>query len=82
MTEPTTNIPEPTWRKPAGVLLILGIIGAWAWLVTSCVDWLGDVPTWVALTIYAVAGIIWIVPLRPILIWMETGRFRAIPDKG
>jgi hypothetical protein len=27
--------------------------------------------------IYIVSGIIWIAPLRPLLIWMETGRWRA-----
>jgi hypothetical protein len=26
---------------------------------------------------YLVAGIAWIAPLKPLLRWMETGRFRA-----
>jgi hypothetical protein len=26
---------------------------------------------------YLAAGIIWIAPLKPLLRWMETGRFRA-----
>jgi UPF0716 family protein affecting phage T7 exclusion len=66
----------PTWRKPAGVFLIILIIAIWAWLVVSAVDYLGDVPTLLLLLLYAIAGVIWIAPLRPILIWMETGRWR------
>ena len=67
---------EPSWRKPAGVGLILLIIAGWAVLVVSAMDWIGPLPTLLSLAIYAVAGIVWIAPLRPILIWMETGRFR------
>jgi hypothetical protein len=26
--------------------------------------------------VYIVAGIIWIFPMRPVLVWMETGRWR------
>ena len=32
---------------------------------------------WVAqLLFYGVTGVIWIMPLRPLLLWMETGRWR------
>jgi len=27
--------------------------------------------------VYLVAGVIWIAPLRPLMIWMETGRWCA-----
>jgi hypothetical protein len=69
--------PQPSWRKPTGVGLILLIIVAWAVLVVSALDWIGPLPTLVSVAIYAVAGVIWILPLRPILIWMETGHFKA-----
>ncbi len=73
-------IPEdqarPSWRKPAGAALILAIIAAWAWLVVSMIEEIGPLDAWLAIPIYATAGIAWILPLRPILSWMETGRWR------
>ena len=68
--------PEPSWRKPAGMGLILLIIAGWAALVVTALEWFGPLPAAVSLIIYAVAGIVWILPLRPILVWMETGRWR------
>lgn len=68
---------RPTWRKPAGMFAILGVIAFWAWCVAS---FSGQIATWpraVQLFIYIVAGIIWIFPVRPLLQWMETGRWRA-----
>lgn len=67
---------RPSWRKPAGIGLMLLLIGAWAWAVATIVEWLGDIPVSVAIPLYAVAGVIWIAPLGPLLSWMETGRWR------
>ncbi len=69
--------PQPSWRKPAGMLLILLIIAVWAALIASLSPWIGDLPTIAQAVIYIVAGIVWILPMRPLLIWMETGRWRA-----
>ena len=71
---------EPTWRKPAGVGLILLLIIVWAVLVASVAELLEGLP-WPLLAIYyLIAGIAWILPLKPLLRWMETGRFRNHPD--
>lgn len=67
---------QPSWRKPAGIGLILLIIAGWAVLVVSVMGWIGPLPAVITLIVYAIAGIVWILPLRPILIWMETGRWR------
>lgn len=69
--------PEPSWRKPAGMMMILTIITVWAVLIGSLSPWIGRLPTLVQCVIYVFAGIIWIAPLKPLLIWMETGRWRA-----
>lgn len=66
----------PSWRKPAGMFLILALIGAWAGIVVSLGGWIDMLPRLVQALVYAVAGIVWIAPLRPLLRWMETGRFR------
>ena len=75
MTTPPQD-DQPSWRKPAGVGLILLIIAGWAVLVVSVMDRIGPLPTLAGLAIYAVAGIVWILPLRPVLLWMETGKWR------
>lgn len=68
---------QPSWRKPAGMLLILAIIVLWAVLIASLSPWIGALPGWAQAIVYVVAGIIWIAPMRPLLIWMETGKWRA-----
>jgi hypothetical protein len=68
---------KPTWRKPAGVALILLLIVGWAVLVVSVADRLAGLPWPVHAAYFIVAGIIWILPLKPLLRWMETGRWRA-----
>ena len=68
--------PEPTWRKPAGVVLILMIIVGWSALVVSAAPTISGWPIAVQSAVYLIAGIIWIFPLRPLLLWMETGKWR------
>lgn len=70
----TSNAPKPSWRKPVGALAIVSMIAGWAVLVSSVMDWLTHLPVWLMLIIYAIAGVIWIIPARHILVWMETGR--------
>lgn len=67
---------EPSWRKPAGIFAILLLIVAWAALVASLSGTVGGWPVLVQALFYLVAGIVWIAPLKPVLRWMETGRFR------
>ena len=68
---------KPTWRKPAGIFAILGLIAVWAFIVASASAWIGKLPIPLQTLIYLIAGIVWILPLRPLMIWMETGSFKA-----
>ena len=77
---PVTSSPPPSWRKPAGMALILLLILAWAAIVASASPLLAGLPWPVHAAYYLVAGIVWILPLRPLLRWMETGRWRAGPE--
>ena len=70
---------SPSWRKPAGMLAILLIIAVWALLVVGASPFIGELHVLVQAVVYLVAGIIWITPMRPLMIWMETGSFRAPP---
>ena len=73
--------PEPSWRKPAGIALILLLILLWAGLVAQFAGAVGDWPVLVQAPFYLFVGIIWIMPLKPLIRWMETGRFRAPPAR-
>jgi hypothetical protein len=67
---------EPTWRQPTGILLILLWIIAWCVGVASVGALIVSAPWWQQAPFYVVAGIVWIFPLKPLLRWMETGRWR------
>jgi Protein of unknown function (DUF2842) len=73
----TDDRPRPSWRKPAGMIAILAIIAIWALIVVSASEFIGQLPIFAQGVVYLIAGIIWIAPLRPLLIWMETGSFSA-----
>lgn len=67
---------EPSWRKPAGIFAILALIAVWTILVVSLAGEVGQLPILAQTLFYLIAGIAWILPLKPLLRWMETGRFR------
>lgn len=69
---------KATWRKPAGIFAILALIGIWAFIVVSASPLISRMHIGIQGVIYLIAGIVWILPLRPLLIWMETGRFSAL----
>lgn len=66
----------PSWRKPVGMLGILAYVTAWAIAIASLSGVIGDWHILIQAGFYLIAGIIWILPLKPVLRWMETGRFR------
>lgn len=62
---------EPSWRKPAGVGLILLIAILWCIAVASFSTAIGSLHWALQAVFYTVAGTAWILPLRPLLAWME-----------
>jgi hypothetical protein len=76
----TTPLKQPTWRKPAGMLAILLIILVWSGIIVSASDFIGKLNIAIQSIIYLIAGVIWIAPMRPLMIWMETGYFRVPPQ--
>jgi membrane protein YdbS with pleckstrin-like domain len=73
---------SPSWRKPVGIAAILLLILFWAALVASLAGIVSNWPVLVQALFYLVMGIVWIIPLRPLLRWAETGRWRkpAVED--
>jgi carbon starvation protein CstA len=67
---------KPSWRKPMGIFLILLLIVVWAVIVATVADSLESLPWPLKALFFTAAGIVWILPLKPLLRWMEVGRFR------
>ena len=67
---------EPSWRIPVGVLALVIALAAYTiaiatWLPALIDDW----PVLAQLPVYLLLGVVWLLPLRRFLIWMETGRW-------
>ena len=68
---------EPTWRIPVGVLALVIGLTVYALVVARYVG--PAIGGWNALLqapVYVLLGVVWLLPLRRFLIWMETGRWR------
>lgn len=66
----------PTWRIPVGVLGLCIALAVYALVVARYVH--PAISTWHTLfqaPVYLALGIVWILPLKRFLIWMETGRW-------
>ena len=68
---------EPSSRKLVGIAAILLVIAGWAAFVASLAPFVGRWPVLVQAPFYLVMGTVWIVPLKPLVRWIETGSFRA-----
>jgi len=66
---------EPSWRKPAGIIGLLLYLTLYALAVAAFADALATLPAWLMVIVYAVLGVAWIAPLRPLFLWMNTGRW-------
>ena len=68
----------PSWRKPAGMLAILILIAIWVVGVASMSNIVAAWHWVLQLIFYLVTGIVWlwVLPMRRMLQWMETGRWR------
>lgn len=76
MSELGYDTESPSWRKPAGALGIVLLIVVWAVLVVSLSHIVGGWGWPLQLVFYLATGLAWIAPLKPLLRWMETGRWR------
>lgn len=70
---------EPSPRKLVGISLILLLIVVWAAFVASMAQVVGTWPVLIQAPYYLVMGIVWIIPLKPLVRWIETGSFRSEP---
>lgn len=74
---------EPTWRIPAGILTLTVVLTVYGFAIAHFISPL--ISGWPALgqlPVYIVLGLVWLLPLRRFLIWMETGNWGEPPDLG
>lgn len=64
-------------RKLAGIALILPSIAVWAVFVVGLARFVGRWPVLAQAPFYLFMGVVWIIPLKPLVRWMQTGSFRA-----
>lgn len=68
---------EPTLRIPLGVLGLFVALMIYSVLVARyIVPWIEGWPALAQTPVYIVLGVIWLLPLKRFMIWMETGRWR------
>jgi len=68
---------QPTWRIPAGVLALVIVLLLYGNIIARLLaPMLSRWPVAAQAPVYLVLGVIWLLPLRRFMIWMETGRFR------
>ena len=72
---------EPSGRKLAGIGAILLLIALWATLVASLAPFVGRWPMLVQAAFYLIMGTAWIIPLKPLVRWSQTGYWRRPPGR-
>jgi len=61
-------------RKPVAILLMLAFMALWVWGAATIGSRLTGVSGWLQLVFYVVAGIGWVLPLRPLFLWMNANQ--------
>lgn len=68
---------KPTWRIPFGVLaLVLSLLVYAVLIALLAVPLIGRWHVLLQMPVYLLLGLIWLLPLKRFLVWMETGRWR------
>jgi len=66
------DTPQPSGRTLAGIALILLIIALWALFVAAMAPLVEDWPVILQAPYYLVMGIVWIIPLKPLVRWIQS----------
>lgn len=62
-------------RKAIGCFVLLAYLALYAGLATTFGAWLlARAPGWAALPYFVAAGLVWVLPLKPLFGWMNRGR--------
>ena len=70
----------PTWRIPIGIIgLFIGLIVYAVVIARYAPGMIGSWPALAQTLVYLILGIVWLLPLKRFLIWMETGKWGVGP---
>jgi hypothetical protein len=72
---------KPSPRKLVAIGLILALIVVWAALVAGLAPFVGQWPVLIQAPFYLIMGIAWIIPLKPLIRWSQTGRLRKTREE-
>ncbi|MCJ8190120.1 DUF2842 domain-containing protein [Sphingomicrobium aestuariivivum] len=70
------EVHEPKSRVAIGMVIMLAWLTAYVVVAILAFDLIAGWPALVQMPLYLVAGLAWIIPLKPLLAWMETGHQR------
>ncbi|MGB7404690.1 MAG: DUF2842 domain-containing protein [Pacificimonas sp.] len=68
---------DPKLRKPLGVIAMILLIFAYVVLVIGLFPMIADLHVFVQTPIWIILGIAWIFPMKPLVRWIELGKWRA-----
>ncbi|MCA1653466.1 MAG: DUF2842 domain-containing protein [Sphingomicrobium sp.] len=61
-------------RRTLGVFAIMALIAAEALLIVACANFIAPWPILAQALFYLAAGLVWLLPLKPLLMWMNNSR--------
>ncbi len=68
---------QPTLRIPLGILALVAALFVYAGLIARYLaPLMAGWPALGQLPVYVLLGVVWLLPLKRFMIWMETGRWR------
>jgi hypothetical protein len=67
----------PSLRRPLGILGLMVAILAYALFAVWLFEPVARLHPLLQAPIWLVIGIAWIFPVRPLMVWIETGRWKA-----
>lgn len=67
---------KPFIRKPLGVLFLMVLLAVYAAVIVRLAAPVLTLPALLQAPVWLVLGIAWVFPARPLVRWIETGRFR------
>ena len=68
---------QPTWRIPFGILALIFVLAIYVLAAVWASQWIERLPALAQAVVYLILGVIWLLPLRRFLIWMETGSWKV-----
>jgi hypothetical protein len=61
-------------RKPVVILLMLAFMAVWVWGAATIGSLITEASGWLQLVFYIIAGVGWVIPLRPLFLWMNANQ--------